>query len=76
MILEDDKHIFPAGNVVFVTDPATVEEGRAGLRDDDREVQQSLSIPVMQELNARVDIDKQTPEQVAADYLKESGYTD
>ena len=27
----------------------------------------------MQELNARVDIDKETPEQVASQYLKESG---
>ena len=28
----------------------------------------------MQELNSRVDIDKQTPAEVAKDYLKESGY--
>ena len=27
----------------------------------------------MQELNARVDLDKKTPEQVAGEYLKESG---
>jgi osmoprotectant transport system permease protein len=28
----------------------------------------------MQELNSRVDIDKQTPAKVAKDYLTESGY--
>ena len=28
----------------------------------------------MQELNARVDIDKEKPEDVAADYLAEFGY--
>ena len=28
----------------------------------------------MQELDARVDIDKQTPAQVASEYLKEDGY--
>jgi glycine betaine/choline ABC-type transport system substrate-binding protein len=30
----------------------------------------------MQELNARVDLDREEPAQVAADYLKESGYTE
>nr|MBA2522732.1 glycine/betaine ABC transporter substrate-binding protein [Solirubrobacterales bacterium] len=38
-------------------------------------VQEGLSLEVMQELNARVDIDKEKPEDVAADYLSESGYT-
>ena len=28
----------------------------------------------MQELNARVDIDKEKPEQAAPEYLQESGY--
>ena len=30
----------------------------------------------MQELNARVDIDKEEPADVAADYLQEAGYTE
>ena len=30
----------------------------------------------MQELNARVDIDKEKPEDVAADYLSETGYVE
>ena len=30
--------------------------------------------PVMQELNARVDLDKEKPEDVAHDYLVEGGY--
>ena len=30
----------------------------------------------MQELDARVDVDKEKPEDVAAEYLQESGYTD
>ncbi len=29
----------------------------------------------MQELNARVDVDKEKPEDVAAEYLQEAGYT-
>ena len=36
VILEDDKEVFPAGNVIFVTKPSVGEEGRAGLRKDDR----------------------------------------
>jgi glycine betaine/choline ABC-type transport system substrate-binding protein len=31
-------------------------------------------LPVMQELNARVDIDKQEPAAVATQYLNEEGY--
>ena len=37
-------------------------------------VQKGLTTEAMQELNSRVDIDKQTPAQVAKDYLTESGY--
>ena len=36
VILEDDKHVFPAGNVIFVTTPKVVDEGGARLRKDDR----------------------------------------
>jgi osmoprotectant transport system substrate-binding protein len=74
VILEDDKHVFPAGNVIFVTDPATVKEAGPDYEATIVKVQQGLSIPVMQELDARVDIDQETPEQVASEYLKESGY--
>ena len=38
-------------------------------------VQKGLTDEVMQELNARVDLDKKTPEEVAGEYLKESGLT-
>ena len=36
-------------------------------------VNKDLTDEVMQELNARVDIDKSTPEDVAGQYLKETG---
>jgi glycine betaine/choline ABC-type transport system substrate-binding protein len=39
------------------------------------DVQKPLTEEVMQELNSRVAIDKQEPEKVAADYLRESGFT-
>ena len=37
------------------------------------QVQGGLTAEVMQELNARVDLDKKTPEEVAKEYLEESG---
>ena len=61
MILNDDKHVFPAGNVIFVTDPATVKKAGPDYEKTITLVQKGLTIPVMQELDARVDIDKQTP---------------
>ena len=76
VILDDDKHVFPAGNVIFVTDPATVKEAGPDYEKTITLVQKGLTIPVMQELDARVDIDQQTPEQVASDYLSEEGYTE
>ena len=39
------------------------------------QVNKGLTDEVMQELNARVDLDKKTPEVVAGEYLKESGLT-
>jgi osmoprotectant transport system substrate-binding protein len=38
------------------------------------QVQEPLTEEVMQELNSRVTLDKQEPEQVAGDYLKEAGF--
>ena len=74
VILEDDKHVFPAGNVVFVTDQATVKKAGPDYQKTIEMVQSGLTEQVMQELDARVDIDKETPEKVAGDYLTESGY--
>jgi glycine betaine/choline ABC-type transport system substrate-binding protein len=74
VLLQDDKGIFPAGNVIFVTDPETVQKAGPDYEGTIVKVQQGLTLPVMQELNARVDIDKQDPADVATQYLKEDGY--
>ena len=37
-------------------------------------MQSNLTLEVMQELNARVDIDKEDPAEAAEAYLKEFGY--
>ena len=74
MILEDDKGIFPSGNVIWVTDQSTAQQAGPDYLGTIEKVQQGLTLPVIQELNARVDIDKQDPADVATQYLTESGY--
>jgi glycine betaine/choline ABC-type transport system substrate-binding protein len=75
-VLEDDKEVLPAGNPLFIASDQIVKEAGPDLGKTVEQVQGGLTIPVMQELNARVDIDKQTPQEVAHDYLQESGYID
>jgi glycine betaine/choline ABC-type transport system substrate-binding protein len=73
-ILEDDQEVFPAGNATFVARQETVEEAGPDFGETVELVQGNLTTEVMQELNARVDLDKEKPAQVAEDYLRESGY--
>lgn len=72
---EDDKQLFPPYYISFLVN----EEGMEILGESGREVVQRVQEPlteeVMQELNSRVTIDKQEPEKVAADYLREAGFT-
>jgi osmoprotectant transport system substrate-binding protein len=75
VILEDDKHVFPAGNVIFVTKNSVAEEAGPDYEKTIVEVQKGLTLPVMQELDARVELEKQTPKEAAAAYLKSAGYT-
>jgi osmoprotectant transport system substrate-binding protein len=74
VILEDDKHVFPAGNVIFVSKKSTVEKAGPDYEKTIVQVQKGLTLPVMQELDARVELEKQTPKQAAAAYLKSAGY--
>jgi osmoprotectant transport system substrate-binding protein len=75
VILADDKHVFPAGNVIFVTDQNLVKKAGPDYEKTITQVQSGLTTPVMQELDARVDIDHQQPADVASQYLKSAGYT-
>ena len=74
VILEDDKEVFPAGNVIFVTKKSTVEEAGPDYEKTILQVQEGLDLKVMQELDARVELEKQTPKEAAAAYLKSAGY--
>jgi osmoprotectant transport system substrate-binding protein len=75
-ILEDDMGVLPAGNVLFVARQETVDEAGEDFGTTVESVQENLTLPVMQELNARVDVDKEEPEDVAHDYLVEFGYVE
>jgi glycine betaine/choline ABC-type transport system substrate-binding protein len=74
VILEDDKEVFPAGNVIFVTSQKVAEEAGPDYEKTILQVQEGLTLEVMQELDARVELEKQTAKEAAAAYLKEAGY--
>ena len=75
-VLEDDQGVLPAGNVTFVATQEAVDEAGPDMGETIEKVQGDLSLEVMQELNAKVDVDKETPEDAAAEYLQEFGYTE
>jgi osmoprotectant transport system substrate-binding protein len=53
---------------------ATAWEAGSGLELTIQAVQEELSLKVMQELNARVELEKETPEEAAKAYLESAGY--
>lgn len=75
VILEDDKEVFPAGNVIWVTTPEVVEEAGPDYEKTIVQVQEGLTLKVMQELGARVELEKEPAAKVAAEYLESAGYT-
>jgi osmoprotectant transport system substrate-binding protein len=73
-ILEDDQGVLPAGNVTFVASQEAVDEAGPDFQETVEKVQGDLSLEVMQELNAKVDVDKEDPADAAQEYLQEFGY--
>jgi glycine betaine/choline ABC-type transport system substrate-binding protein len=75
VVLEDDKKVFPPYNISFtIRDEAAKKLGPEGQKVI-TDVQKYMTEEIMQELNARVDLDKQERDKVAADYLKQFGFT-
>jgi glycine betaine/choline ABC-type transport system substrate-binding protein len=73
-LLADDQHLFPPYNVTLVFKTAALNKLGPDAQKTIELVQKGLTTDAMQELNSRVDIDKQTPAAVAKAYLTESGY--
>src|SRR5829696_5039904 len=76
LVLEDDKKLFPPYNVSLVVNDKAAKAAGPDLPKIVGQVQQDLSTKVMQELNSRVDLDKEKPAAVARAYLQQFGYAD
>ena len=73
VLLEDDRGMFPPYNSTFLVRDEVAERAGESLAQVLEEVQRGLTDEVMQELNARVDLDNEAPEEVAGAYLREAG---
>jgi osmoprotectant transport system substrate-binding protein len=73
VLLEDDKGMFPPYNSTFLVKKELADKAGPDLPKVLAQLNAGLTAPVMQELNARVDLDKKTPKVVAGEYLRESG---
>ena len=73
---EDDQNLFPPYHISF----GIREEALEAIGPEGEEVilrvQEPLTEEVMRELNSRVDLDKEEPEDVAAEYLQEEGFVE
>ena len=74
VMLDDDKKIFPPYYISFGIKQSKLKQLGPDVEKVVTQVQKPLSEKVMQQLNARVDLRKQKPEQVARDYLREAGF--
>jgi len=74
VVLNDDKNIFPPYNITLLVNNKALQKAGPDFAKTVTLVQKGMTTPVMQELNSRVDLDKQKPAAVAKQYLTESGY--
>ena len=73
VLLEDDRGMVPPYNSTFLVREELVAEAGPGLERVVGLVQRGLTDEVMQELNARVDLDGEEPAAAAASYLRAAG---
>ena len=71
VLLKDDKGMFPPYNSTFLMKQSVASAAGPDLATTIDLVNKNLNADVMQELNARVDLDKDTPQQAAQAYLKQ-----
>jgi osmoprotectant transport system substrate-binding protein len=73
VLLEDDKGMFPPYNPTLVMKTETADKAGPDLAKTIDLIQKPLTDDAMQELDARVDLDKKEPGEVAKEYLQETG---
>lgn len=71
-VLEDEKEIWPYYHPAPVIDQRYLDE-HPRAADVMNEVTAALDLETQRELNGRVDLDREDPEDVAADFLEEEG---
>lgn len=69
-MLEDDKELSPAQNIIPVI---REEEVNSEIRSALDELSSTLTTDDLKKLNKRVEVDKGDPEDVATDYLEQEG---
>jgi glycine betaine/choline ABC-type transport system substrate-binding protein/ABC-type proline/glycine betaine transport system permease subunit len=74
VLLKDDLQLFPPYNATLLAKTSVADAAGPDFAKTVNLVTGGLTLPVMQELNSRVDLDKEKPAAVAAEYLKEAGY--
>jgi osmoprotectant transport system substrate-binding protein len=73
VLLNDDKGMFPPYNSMLLMKDATAQKAGGDLAKVIDQIQKPLTDDAMQELDARVDLDKKEPAEVAKEYLQETG---
>ncbi len=72
VVLEDDQQIQPAQNLVPAVSSAFLDE-HPDVADVLNPLMAALTTEKLTELNGRVAVDRETPEDVASDFLEEEG---
>jgi osmoprotectant transport system substrate-binding protein len=73
VLLDDDKGMFPPYNSTLVVRKEVADKAGPDLMKTIKLLNSQLTDENMQELNARVDLDKKDPAEVAKEYLQETG---
>src|SRR3954451_13415455 len=73
VLLKDDKGMFPPYNPTLLMKSETADKAGPDLAKTVDLLQAQLTDDAMQELDARVDLDKKEPAEVAKEYLQETG---
>jgi osmoprotectant transport system substrate-binding protein len=74
VLLKDDKQLFPPYNSTVLTRDEVITDLGPGFEKTIALVNTKLDAKVVQELNAKVDLDKKTPEDAAKSYLTDFGF--
>ncbi|MBA2534108.1 MAG: ABC transporter substrate-binding protein [Rubrobacter sp.] len=70
IVLEDDKELSPAQNIIPII---RKQDSKGKIEDALNELSATLTTEDLKKLNRRVEVDKEDPEEVARDYLKQKG---